>query len=537
MNPVAPAASVPSATSGPAFAGPTAVAPAAPNTNLPPGLANLTAGAILNGSVVGRDAQGHVLVQTPNGMLSLATALTLPQGSTLSLQIQTMGVQIQMVVLSINQQAQPQGAQGVATVIPLPLPQSGAPVARNPTASPAAPPPESPAVTVTMGRVLTATVIEQAAIPGGPAAPGQSALALLGGAPAGVVPGAAQSGAMSHDLQPMLAALLGRQPRDGETAVPQKGTRLMVRIAALDTDPASDPKVVLRAAGDGRGAGRLLLGTVAEPDSGGLVQLNTPLGLLSLSTKIPFPPASRIVLEIVGEPELPGAAPAADAPAMTLAQGRGWPTLEEALSVLARAAPGELHHGMDTAVPRQGPELAQALIAALAAIKTGDVRALVGDHLLKALDLAGHHDLAVRLGAEFQQLSSLVRDPAGGDWRSFLVPVHDGAGVQFVRFFVRRNRKNANAQADPDSTTRFVVEVDLSRMGSVQLDGLVKPKKFDLIIRSRAALDATMRREISRIFTDALAASGHSGALTFQASPHFAPVPSHSGGAPVGLSV
>jgi hypothetical protein len=536
MNPVAP--TTPVSPVGAGLGGPAAAAPGALITNLPPGLANLTAGAILNGSVVGRDAQGHVLIQTPNGMLSLATALALPQGSTLSLQIQTTGALIQMVVLSINQQPQQPGPQNLATLALPPQPH-GAPRA---TTQIPAPPAEGPAVTVAAGRVLTAVIVEQAP-PGAagtatvfaaPTAPGSGAQIPGAQIPGAQILGGQIPSTVPHDAQPFLAALLGRPQREGEAALPQKGTRLTVRIAALDTDPASDPETVLRAAGADRAGGRLLPGIVAEPDANGLVQVKTPIGLLSLSAKIPLPPASQVVLEMVGEPEFPP--PPAAAPAPALSQGRGWPALEQALAVLAKAAPGD-RHAADAVVPRAGPEMAEALIAAVAAIKTGDVRALVGDHILRALDQAGHHELSVRLSAEFRQLSSLVPDPAGGDWRSFLVPVHDGTHLQFVRFFLRRHKKNGGAEADSESTTRFVVEVDLSRMGAVQLDGLVKPKKFDLIIRSRAAIDPMARREISKIFTDALAASGHTGGLTFQASPHFAKLPARGGAAAVGLSV
>jgi hypothetical protein len=532
MTPVAPASPVTPA----APAALAAVAPPAPNTNLPPGLANLTAGAILNGSVVGRDAQGHVIIQTPNGTLSLATALPLPQGTTLSLQVQTMGAQIQMVVLSINQQPQPQSPQAIATVILPAGPQGakagapGAPLPNAPTV-PNVPVAEPPAVTVTTGRVLTATVIEQAKTPAMVPDPGHAALPAS--AP---LLAAALAGAAPKEGQPMMAALLGRPLRDGEAIAPT-GTRLNVRIAALDTDPAGDPKNVMRAAaGDGRNTAKLLSGTVAEPDSGGLVQMKTPLGVLSLSTKIPFPAGSHVVLEVVGEPEIPLPAPL---PESTPSQAGGWPALEEALAVLARdAADGaDAPAKSPLAVPRLGPDLAPAILAAVVAIKTGDVRALVGDHILKALDMSGHHDLAVRLGQDFQQLSASIPDPAGGDWRSFLVPVVDGSHVQFLRFYLRKHKNQRGDDSDSDSTTRFLVEVDLTRMGAVQLDGLVKPKKFDLIIRSGAALDAGMRRDITKIFTDALAASGHAGALSFQASSRFASLPGRNGGAPVAFNV
>ena len=41
---------------------------ASATTNLPAGLANLQAGAILTGNVIGRDTAGHTLIRTANGV-------------------------------------------------------------------------------------------------------------------------------------------------------------------------------------------------------------------------------------------------------------------------------------------------------------------------------------------------------------------------------------------------------------------------------------------------------------------------------------
>ena len=569
--------------------------PAAPNatgmTNLPPGLANLTSGTILNGSVVGRDAQGHVVVQTANGGLALATALSLPQGSQLSLQVQSVGAQIQVVVLSINQQQPPLGQPPVATLIlpGLPQGQGAHPNAAGPggallppsgaagTAASSAAATES--VTVSPG-VLTATVVEEA-----PGVFGTGLQSFL------------QRAAASESGSPILSALFNRTPQEADTELPLKGTRLQVRILAFDPGQASDAKTGARnvpgstqagalAAGafdetgnelagnnapaaraipqttaqnlsqtlaqamtahglspDGRvlaqarDGARLMLATVGEPNISGQVQLRTPLGVLSLSTKIPLPAASRLILEVLGQAQAPLETTANTASPST---GRGWPALEEALTVLSKAdglsaeapqgtsAAPALPPALENIIPHNGPQLAQALIAAVAAIKTGDIRALLGDHALRTLDMAGRHDLVTRLGNDFQQLSSVIPDPAGGDWRSLVIPVHDGNAMQYVRFYLRRNRKQANDGHDPDGMTRFLVNVDLTRIGAMQLDGLVKPKKFDLIVRTREALDNGMRRDIAKIFDDSLAATGQSGGVSFQASRPFAQLPQES---------
>ncbi len=580
--------------------------PAAPNatgmTNLPPGLANLTSGTILNGSVVGRDAQGHVVVQTANGGLTLATALSLPQGSQLSLQVQSVGAQIQVVVLSINQQQPPPGQPATAMLILPGLPQGQASHPNATGLGGALVPPAGPGlggtaassaagtietVTVSPG-VLTATVVEEA-----PGAFGTGLQSYI------------QRAAASEMGSPILSALFNRTPQEADAELPLKGTRLQIRILAFDPVQAADTKTTARnvpgspqAGGladgpaddiesglpgnsapaaralpqaiaqtlsqtlaqamtahgltpDGRvlaqarDGARLMLATVGEPNISGQVQLRTPLGVLSLSTKIPLPAASRLILEVLGQAQAPlETAPSTASPST----GRGWPALEEALTVLSKAdglaaetqqgtsrAPA-LPPALENIIPHNGPQLAQALIAAVAAIKTGDIRALLGDHAIRALDVAGRNDLVTRLASDFRQLSSVIPDAAGGDWRSLVIPVHDGNAMQYVQFYLRRNRKQANDNHDPDGMTQFLVNVDLTRIGAMQLDGLVKPKKFDLIVRTRAPLDNGMRRDIAKIFDNSLAATGQSGGVSFQASRPFAQLP-QDGNSGVGFNV
>jgi hypothetical protein len=63
-----------------------------------------------------------------------------------------------------------------------------------------------------------------------------------------------------------------------------------------------------------------------------------------------------------------------------------------------------------------------------------------------------------------------------------------------------------------------VVEVEMSHLGDLQLDGLVREKRLDLILRSRAPLPDFMRREIMQIFHEANEISGYRGHIRFQSS-------------------
>jgi hypothetical protein len=70
-----------------------------------------------------------------------------------------------------------------------------------------------------------------------------------------------------------------------------------------------------------------------------------------------------------------------------------------------------------------------------------------------------------------------------------------------------------------------MLDVELSRIGPLQIDGLVRDKRLDLVVRTREALPDEMRHDINRIFSDAGDITGFKGVLTFQAGPKMPPPP------------
>jgi hypothetical protein len=493
-----------------------AVAQSAVVTNLPPGLANLTAGAIIKGIVVGRDGKGHTLVRTANGTLALTTTLSLATGSTLSLQVQTMGTQVQMVVLSVTEQPAGPAADQAAGGAPPPV--EGAAGGAAPAQRGAQPP-----VTITTETVLTAMVAREVAA--GPASFVAAPSAAPGSGAAPPQPASLPTGTVAGGLP--LAPL-------------EPGSRLSLRMIAIDPDDSFNPAAVLRTAAVGRPPPPVVVGTVTNRSVAGEMQVQTPLGLLTLNTKAPLPPSTRIVFALLGpvEPPPPSAAAAPAAGSAPLALTRKWAALSEAVETLGRADPALAQNVIENAIPRPGPGLAANLLFLLSALRGGDIAGWLGAPAMRALQRAGRHDLVTRLGEDFAQISRLAADPATGEWRTWLVPVHDGGAIELVRLFIKRHRGRTADDDERDSGTRFLVEVDLSRLGPMQLDGLVQQKRFDLIVRSHAPLPRHMRKDIYAIFDDALAATGYSGGITFQATPTFVVSPLTEVGAhPVGLSV
>jgi hypothetical protein len=118
---------------------------------LPSSLADMASGSFLTGIVLDRAANGLTMLQTANGLLGLKTTVPLPTGSSVTLQIQTAGAQLQAIVLSVTPQGQSAPAAPGQAAVPAP-PSATAPLPTPPTAAPAGATPVPPST-------ITATVI------------------------------------------------------------------------------------------------------------------------------------------------------------------------------------------------------------------------------------------------------------------------------------------------------------------------------------------------------------------------------------------
>jgi len=249
--------------------------------------------------------------------------------------------------------------------------------------------------------------------------------------------------------------------------------------------------------------------------------LQTPLGTMTLEIRAALQVGSRIAFELPSGAlgtSGPGAAGSGPAPLGTLAHS--WPALEETLRVLQEVAPpGVAAATLRDAIPQPGSRLASGLLFFLSALSAGNMNRWIGNQAIQALKSAGRDSLVSRLRRDFGQLGRLA-DNEGGDWRLFFIPIHDGDQLQQLRLFLRNGGQDGDGGAgqDDEDPTRFVVEVEMSRLGELQLDGLVREKRLDLILRSRAPLPEFMRRDITQIFHETNEITGNQGKIGFQSS-------------------
>ena len=300
---------------------------------------------------------------------------------------------------------------------------------------------------------------------------------------------------------------MGFRSRVQPAALPP-GTAFAVRVSALH-----GPTATLPAGSDGGSLaqGQTVLATVVSSAPGHTL-VETRAGTLILKTTGALPKGVTLGLEIAGPPRLPDTETVHPSPL----RGRGWPALEEAVPHLRNEAP-DLHRLLIAQMlPKPDQTLAAGLIMFLSALRAGDIRAWFGEDVARALG-RGQPDLLRRLEDDFRDLARAADDPGDGDWRIAVIPFNAQTSIEQIRLLTRRPpRENRGPDTD---RTRFVIDVTLSRLGRIQLDGMVrrKDKRLDLMVRTATPLPDAMRDDIRRLFSRASEATGINGLLAFEA--------------------
>jgi len=273
-------------------------------------------------------------------------------------------------------------------------------------------------------------------------------------------------------------------------------------------------------------------GVVAPNSLAGKPLILTPLGLVSLDSGPALQPGARVLFETVGAPVLPAGQAAGGAAQVAVpaqpGPAAGWTAFGDTIAVLQRVDPTAAQQVV-LRLPDLGPQFVPNMVAWVAATQSGDIRAWLGDRAVKALERDGRVDLIQRLGGDLAAARAPVAMPqSSGDWQALTLPLFFGQRVERIRMMVRRHRDEDEAEGRDEEGLRFLVDVDMSRLGALQLDGLVKrnAKRFDLIVRSRRALPDDVQHEIGGIFARALEGMGMTGAAIFkQAVAFIEPLP------------
>jgi len=540
-----------------------APAPTVTVANPPAALAKLASGAMIDARVIAQLAEGGprgtFQLQTPQGLLTAQTAAPLPPGGALILQVLSAGPQMQLQIAAIDGKPPqmtlgPKGLQGTAQsgqggkagavggaaarplaagaafTATLLSPMKGAASQAAARATAAAP---SATQTAAPSTLLAKT---QDAVKGalkGVVKAGMRALTGTGhGVSQGVVQGASKgvgkgAGQAGLGATPATAQAAGKgaatahgpasgKAVSGASLTLATGTRVPVRVVSVvpGIDAAaqrSSPPVLT--------PGQQFTGVASGQTTSGHAILRTPAGSMALTPSTQVPEGSAVTLEVTGKPQPPveGQPRIAVGARDEMLAVRGWPSLAETVAALSEADPAAARQVL-AALPRPDSSLAGGMLFFLSALRGGDIRGWLGGGFERAL-MRLRPGLVGRLNDDFRALGRAADDPAG-DWRSLPVPLLTGNGIDQIRLHLRN--QGADDDDDPEKVkSRFIVDLSLTKLGRLQLDGLVKEgnRRLDLIIRTGAPMSQEIRDDIRRIFRDANEITGINGRVTFQAAP------------------
>ncbi|MBW7852036.1 MAG: hypothetical protein H3C38_16195 [Rhodospirillales bacterium] len=482
-------------------------------------LAKLAATGAFEATVLRVTGRNVVLAETPAGQLSLRLPFPLPEGGRLVLQPPANTASPQLRILAVE--GRPPGPTAAAAP-PAPTPPTGAgasaqqaaggtPASGQTTATSAPQRPQGP----TPGGTPAPQPASGAAGPATPPATTGLTATLLrapppppGGQPPTAAPGP-QPLAAGATLNVRVLAVTGPQGGQAPTAPAPQAVPGAAATPALSPSPAS-PTIVT--------------GTVAPNTHAGQPLVQTPVGLLALANSPPLPPGATVTLEL--GTLLPPPTPAAPPALRPAVPGGQWPALSDAVQILQRADPAAAD-SLAKILPQPDNRLAATGTLFAAAARAGDARAWLGD-ALESLERLGRKDVARRVSDDMSELAARVRQPAG-EWRAFPLPLLNGETVEPVRMVVRRAPQEDEERGDGrggDDGIRFLLDLELSNVGALQLDGLVRraAKRFDLVVRTHAPLPQDMRSDISGIFAQSLEGLGLGGSASFQVTPRFVEV-------------
>lgn len=298
-------------------------------------------------------------------------------------------------------------------------------------------------------------------------------------------------------VQPILNPVAGYTPPN-QSSTPQAPATPFVFTKIADLPPPAANQVVATVVGNGP-SGQLILKT---NDAVIFVKQNvdTPVGSTLLVTVEPDKTDTPMPLSNLKQSNIS--------------------LLQQVLSVMEQISPQLAQQTLTNRIPQPASQnLSGALLFLFSAFKQGNLRGWLGDEAVDTMARAGKIELMTKLTEELKNLGQPARDPVVGEWRSYPIPLHNNGHFQVLNFYVHHqgDRQPKNERGRPiNDHMRFVIDMRMSILGALQLDGFVRPKKLDMIIRSEKTLPEGLNQELRDSYRNVLTAIDYAGSLNFQ---------------------
>ena len=205
-----------------------------------------------------------------------------------------------------------------------------------------------------------------------------------------------------------------------------------------------------------------------------------------------------------------------------------WPSLAQAYALVQSGLPGAAQ-SLDSRSAQGGPKLLNSMMFLMAAIKGGSPSTWLGKTAEQAIG-GKNTNLLQSLKEDLARLFSAGSETTNSEWRSLMLPFDTKAPdmPMLAALFSQPHRIDPDQEQHPDTPPneneqgqRFVIEVQFSVLGAIQLDGIVRSNRFDLTLWSKSTLPKILVEDTGAIFSQALAANGFTGSIQVKQSDIF----------------
>lgn len=200
-----------------------------------------------------------------------------------------------------------------------------------------------------------------------------------------------------------------------------------------------------------------------------------------------------------------------------------WDTLDTLLKTMMHIAPQQAQSMMQMIPsPAQPQHMGALSLFFLSMVRAGDMDGWIGSETASLLRQFGKIDFLRAAGTDLNLTSRLDGLSLPQDWRMTMIPLLWDQQVYKAPLYYKHFRDDTEKEGDQDKKRRklrFLFDLNLSRMGEVQVDGFMQSERLDLILRTKSPLSPPMQSQMKRIYAGAMDKSRLTGDLSFQFKP------------------
>jgi hypothetical protein len=193
-----------------------------------------------------------------------------------------------------------------------------------------------------------------------------------------------------------------------------------------------------------------------------------------------------------------------------------WPVMDDMFQTLSQSSsPMAQMFARILPSPANPSNIGTAALLFIASVRAGDISGWLGDKRIEALTKSGKETLMKRLSQDASSIIQSNADSSSPEWRSYPIPMLWQNEISKVMLHIKHDHESENKE-NKDDATRFVMDLSLTRMGDVQLDGLLRGKRLDLLVRTQMPVSLSMQDAMKKAYADALTGTDIFGELGFQ---------------------